>query len=127
MVFFSYFAVSLDEDKHISDFGKAAAAIIPPTEKLVAYKYVPLMIVQYFGRTVPKITDISELNSYYQQGCWIFCTASYVEQLSREKGFRIIYLAEHREKTYDPETTAMALFNNTAPLAGKNRPPCPIP
>jgi hypothetical protein len=88
-----YFSVALDVDRYSRDFARAVAQKVPSSESLVAYRNASSRFVQYYGKVVPEITDIAELQKRYQEGCWILCMSDNLVGLEKES-FKTVYSEE---------------------------------
>lgn len=96
MVSFAYFSTSLDENRFSRDFAKDIASIVPPSDKLIAYRGVSNKFVQYFGKVVPVIQDKSLLYERYEQGDWVVCTSAFLNELTQDNRLIEVY---YRERT----------------------------
>jgi len=97
MIFYAGFSTVLDADHPARDFAMKIACIVPPSDKLVAYKGVSSIFVQYFGKVVPGIQDKSLLYERYEQGDWVVCTFDHLDELAQDDRLREVYSSE-REK-----------------------------
>jgi len=107
--------IPLDYNKYSRDFSKKVSYIVPPDDKLMAYEYISNRSVHYFGRTIPKTNDISELYKHYQQGGWAIATATHMQELQQDSRFRRVYLKAKAERRRQHDA-AGALFHKSAPI-----------
>jgi 4-amino-4-deoxy-L-arabinose transferase-like glycosyltransferase len=98
MIFYAGFSTVLDVDQGARDFAKKVASIIPPSDKLVAYKGVSSVFTQYFGKVVPEIQDKSLLYERYEQGDWVVCTLDHWDELAQDNRLREVYYRERAKK-----------------------------
>jgi 4-amino-4-deoxy-L-arabinose transferase-like glycosyltransferase len=83
-----YFPAALDTDRYSRDFAQAVARRVPSSEPLASSRFV-----QYYGKVVPEITDLAELQKRYQEGCWIVCLSDHLADLKNEP-FKTVYSEE---------------------------------
>lgn len=95
------------------EFSKAAGAMVPDVEKLVAYKKVSARFVQYSGRRVETVKDVSEIISHYKKGSWILATGDDLDELKRNGQFEAAFFAEKGERQSSADVGA-ALLHKTA-------------
>jgi hypothetical protein len=91
-----FFLVPLDTDRCSRDFAQTVARMVPPAGTLVAYRNAPSRFVQYYGNVVTEITDITELQKRYQEGCWIVCPSDNLDDLKNE-AFKTVYSVEDKD------------------------------
>jgi 4-amino-4-deoxy-L-arabinose transferase-like glycosyltransferase len=107
-----FFLGQLDHDRYSRDFSRRAAEIVPQSSKLVAYEYIPMTAVHYFGRAIPVVADKLQLYKHYQAGDWVIATAEYLEKLLGDGRFRTVYYEQEAE--YRDKIVAGALMHKTA-------------
>lgn len=78
-------------DRYLWNFSQKLALVVPQSEKVVAYKHIPIRAVHYFGRAMPVIKDESALYEHYQQGSWVVATGENLKKLTLDKRFRMVY------------------------------------
>ena len=64
---------------------------------MVSYGNVPSNFVHYFGRTVGKVQDESELNNLYQQNYWVVSFGKGMDELVTTGRYRIVYSDTERQ------------------------------
>ncbi len=116
MIAYASFTVLLDINKGAREFALKIAAIVPQSDKLVAYKHASTRFVQYFGKVVPEIEDKSVLYNYYEQGNWIVATSGYLEDLAGDTRFREVYHKVIDKKGDEKEDTGGILFHKSTPV-----------
>jgi 4-amino-4-deoxy-L-arabinose transferase-like glycosyltransferase len=94
MIFYAGFSTELDADRPARDFAMKIACIVPPSDKLVAYKGVSSIFVQYFGKVVPEIQDKSLLYERYEQGDWTVCVFDHLNELAQDGQLREVYCSK---------------------------------
>jgi 4-amino-4-deoxy-L-arabinose transferase-like glycosyltransferase len=113
MISYISFGALIDIDRPARDFAEKIAQIVPSSDKLIAYEHTSSRFVQYFGKVVPEVTDISELSKDYDKGYWIVCASEHAEEL-KNVNFRTVYLEERDKK--DKSDAGGVLFNKSAPV-----------
>ena len=113
MISYNSLTNPLDYNRHSRDFSRKAAEIIPQSENLVAYKFVSLRSVHYFGRVIPVITDESVLYKHYEDGDWVIATGGFLQNLSQDSRFRRVWYEEEAERLGGKDTDG-ALFHKSA-------------
>jgi 4-amino-4-deoxy-L-arabinose transferase-like glycosyltransferase len=114
MIFMLTFSDFLDIDREARNFAQKTAYIVPQSDKIIAYKDISTRFLQYFGKVVPVIEDISTLHEHYQQGEWIVAISGHLKELDNDKSLRKVYYQQKKEKL--KEDTSGALFHITAPI-----------
>jgi 4-amino-4-deoxy-L-arabinose transferase-like glycosyltransferase len=109
------FGTVLDENRFSRDFAERAAEIVPPSGRLVAYKHLSSRFVQYFGRIVPEISEISQIEKDYEQGAWVICDFTYLEELLQGSHFRVIY-SDTLEPGENKDDMGGDIFHKTAAI-----------
>jgi len=104
------FSTALDVDRYARDFARKVARIVPPSDKLVAYRVISSRFVQYFGKVVPEIRDKSLLYEHYEQGDWVVCTFDHLSELAQDNRLRKVC----QERRYGKEDTGGILFHKSA-------------
>jgi 4-amino-4-deoxy-L-arabinose transferase-like glycosyltransferase len=107
---FYNFSVAADVDADPRDFARRIAALVPDSDKLIAYRRVTAAFVQYYGQVVPEISDLAELKEHYDQGCWIVCLSDNTVGL-RNENLNIVYSCERKDKRRSD--SAGVLFHNS--------------
>jgi len=113
MISYSVLANPLDHNRHSRDFSRKVAEIIPQSENLVAYRFISMRSVHYFGRVIPVITNESVLYKHYEDGDWVIATAVFLEKLSQDRRFRRVWYKEKAERLGSKDTDG-ALFHKSA-------------
>jgi 4-amino-4-deoxy-L-arabinose transferase-like glycosyltransferase len=98
MIVFVGFINPLDYNKPSRRFSVAVAQMVPPTDNVVAYKSVSPRFVHYFGRPVLEIQDSSELDRFYQEGCWIAAFGKDLDELLKTWRFELVYMKQGVER-----------------------------
>jgi len=114
MIFTLTFSDVLDVSREARDFAQKTVQIVPQSDKLVAYEDISTRFVQYFGKVVPVIKDVSTLHEHYQQGEWIVAISGRVKKLDKDNRFRKVFYRERKEGV--KEDASGALFHITAPI-----------
>ncbi len=115
MIVFVGFINPLDYNEPSRRFSAAVAQMVPPTDKVVAYKNVSPRFVHYFGRPVLEIQDSSELDRFYQEGCWIAAFGRKLDELLKTGRFELVYMEKGVER--DKQTpVAGGLFHRRSPV-----------
>jgi len=107
------FGTVLDVDRFSRDFAERAAEIVPPSGRLVAYKHLSSRFVQYFGKVVPVISEISQIEKDYEQCNWVVCDLAYLKELMQLNRFREIYSEAIEPGKYKPDAGGK-IFHKTA-------------
>jgi 4-amino-4-deoxy-L-arabinose transferase-like glycosyltransferase len=112
-VFYTTFWIATDIDAPPRDFARTLVTIIPKSDLLVAYKKVSIKTVQYFGRVIPEVNDVNELNKHYESGDWVLCDSDFLKELNSRLQMRQVY---SKEKITDEKKTGSSgvLFHKTA-------------
>ncbi len=98
----------------VKEFALKVAGVVPAADKMVSYKSVPASFVHYFGRTVEKVEEESELSNLYQQNCWVVSFGKKMDELLSTERFQLVY-KETRAKQDEEEITAAGLFHGQSP------------
>ena len=107
------FSSTVDNEKYTRDFARKIASIVPAPDRLVTYKNISSIFVQYYGQIVPEITDFSKLREHYNQGDWIVCLSGNVTGL-KDENYNIIYACERKDKSKSDSTGVLFhKLNNT--------------
>jgi len=114
MIFTSTFSDFLDINSEARNFARKTAQIVPQSDKLAAYGGASTRFVQYFGKVVPVIEDVSTLHERYQQGEWIVATSEHLKDIDNDKSLRKVYYQQRKQGL--KEDTSGALFHITAPI-----------
>jgi 4-amino-4-deoxy-L-arabinose transferase-like glycosyltransferase len=115
LVFYTAFWIATDTDKYSRDFAKSIAAIIPKSDRLVAYYQVSVKTVQYFGKVIPVIDDPNELYKHYESGDWILCDSNYIDELNSHLQLRKVYSKDNTNNE-KKRGSGGVLFHKTAPV-----------
>jgi len=118
MIFALTFSNFFDINSEARDFAQKTAQIVPQSDKLIAYGGISTRFVQYFGKVVPEIRDVSTLHEYYQQGEWIVANSGHLKDLENDKSLREVYYQQRKPGL--KEDTSGALFHITAPIVKYN-------
>jgi 4-amino-4-deoxy-L-arabinose transferase-like glycosyltransferase len=116
------FANPLDDNASSKRFAIAVSKMVPSTpardalrrDKLVAYKYVPDRFINYFGRSVPEVLTESEVDGFYQQGCWVIAFGGYMDELLKSGRLELVFTDKIVER-YGREITTGGLFHRQQP------------
>jgi hypothetical protein len=115
MIVFAGFINPLDYNEPSRHFSTAVAQTVPPTDKLIAYRIVSGRFVHYFGRPVPEVQTESEVDRFYQQGCWIAAFGRNLDEILATGRFELVCLEQGVE--WDKQTpVAGGLFHRQAPV-----------
>ncbi len=114
MIFTLTFSDVLDINREARYFAQKTDQIVPHSDKLVAYEDISIRFVQYFGKVVPVVKDVSTLHEHYQQGEWIVATSEHLKDLKNDKSVRKVYYQQRKKGL--KEDTSGALFHITAPI-----------
>lgn len=87
MVIFAVFVIPRAKERHTKQFALNVAAEIPASDDPIAYADVSSRFVHYFGRTVPIVSDTSQLYRMYQDGAWIIATGKFADELLGDSRF----------------------------------------
>lgn len=98
MTCFYAFSDALDMDSHSRDFAQTIARLVPSSDTLVSYGMASSRFVQYYGKSVPAVNELSKLQACYDKGNWIVCLSDQVSNL-KEMPFRVAYSGESSELT----------------------------
>jgi 4-amino-4-deoxy-L-arabinose transferase-like glycosyltransferase len=93
LICFYAFSGALDIDRYSRDFARAVARIVPAGEPLVSYQMVSSRFVQYYGKSIAGINDLSALQACYDKGDWIVCLSEGASDL-KKRSFRVVYADE---------------------------------
>jgi 4-amino-4-deoxy-L-arabinose transferase-like glycosyltransferase len=85
-------------DRPIKEFALQVAKIVPSADKTVSYKPVPANFIHYFGRTIERVMDESELNSRYQQDCWVVSFGNEMNELEDTGQYKIVFREENAKQ-----------------------------
>lgn len=100
----------ISPDRPIKEFALQVAKSIPNTDKLVSYKPAPANFIQYFGRTVERVIDESEINKLYERNSWVVSFGSDMNELESSGKYRIVF-SEDNAKQRGKNISAGALFH----------------
>jgi 4-amino-4-deoxy-L-arabinose transferase-like glycosyltransferase len=115
MIVFAGFINPLDYNEPSRRFSTAVAQMVPPRDKLIAYRFVSGRFVHYFGRPVPEVQTESEVDRFYQQGCWIAAFGRNLDEILATGRFELVCLEQGVE--WDKQTpVAGGLFHRQAPV-----------
>jgi 4-amino-4-deoxy-L-arabinose transferase-like glycosyltransferase len=98
MTCFYAFSEALDKDSHSRDFAKTVSRMVPPSDTLVSYHLTSSRFIQYYGKSVPFMDDLSKLQACYDKGDWIVCLSDQASKL-KEMSFQVVYSGESVEPT----------------------------
>ncbi len=96
-------------------FTLAVAEMVPPSDKLVAFRVASARFVHYSGRIVPEIQDVGELENLYQQGCWIAAFGKDVNDLAANNRFEVAY-SQAKAERFRSEDVGASLFHKSSQL-----------
>ena len=82
----------------MKQFALKIAEIVPTTDKAVSYGTVPSNFIHYFGRTVAKVQDDSELNNLYQQNYWVVSFGKGMDELLSTGRYKLVYMDTNAKK-----------------------------
>jgi 4-amino-4-deoxy-L-arabinose transferase-like glycosyltransferase len=88
----------ISPDRPIKEYALQIAKIVPASDKMVSYKQIPANFIHYFGRTVERVMDESELNDRYQQGCWVVSFGSEMNEMEDTGRYKIVFSKENAEQ-----------------------------
>ncbi|MHC5061517.1 MAG: ArnT family glycosyltransferase [Planctomycetota bacterium] len=103
-------AVVKGKSYYTKKFAVNAAARVPSSDKVIAYKDVSSGFVHYFGRVVPVVHNMPEIYDEYLQGAWIAATGEFMEELTKDSRFAIGWLCADAQMD-DGKTVEGALFH----------------
>jgi 4-amino-4-deoxy-L-arabinose transferase-like glycosyltransferase len=98
MTCFYAFSDALDIDRYARDFAQTVNRLVPPSDTLVSYGMVSSRFVQYYGKSVPAVNELSELQACYGKGNWIVCLSNQIPRL-KEMSFQVVYSSESNKPT----------------------------
>jgi 4-amino-4-deoxy-L-arabinose transferase-like glycosyltransferase len=114
MITYVGFVNLLDDNASAKRFAIAVSQIVPSTDKLVAYKKVNPRVVNYFGRSAPVVQTESEMDSFYQQGCWIIAFGGDMDELLKTGRFELVFTGQIIER-YGRTSKTGGLFHRKSP------------
>ena len=82
----------LSPNQDVKKFALKVAEMVPTTDKVVSYGTVPSNFIHYFGRTVVKVQDISELNNLSQQNYWVISFGKDMDELLNAGRYKLVYM-----------------------------------
>jgi 4-amino-4-deoxy-L-arabinose transferase-like glycosyltransferase len=97
MICYANFLNPFNNDKYTKVFALQIAERIPKTDRLIAYNYVSMRVVHYFGQPIPVIKDKSLLYQDYDRGDWVVATDKDLQELEKDGRFTKVYLDENAE------------------------------
>jgi len=118
MIGYVTFLNPLDYSRYSRNFSKRLTQIVPQSDNLIAYEYIPNRSVHYFGRTVPEVSDKSVLYNRYEQGDWVVATAGHLEKLQTDGRLKMVYYKQKAERR-GQQNAPGALFHKSAPFVAK--------
>jgi ClpP class serine protease len=101
----------LSSDQPVKQFAVKVAEMVPTTDKAVSYGTVPANFIHYFGRTVVKAQDVSELNNLYQQNYWVVSLGKRMDELLSTGEYKLVYMYPNAER-HGEDISAGGLFHN---------------
>lgn len=104
----------LSPDQPVKQFALKVAEIVPTTDKVVSYGAVPSNFIHYFGRTVVKVQDVSELNNLYQQNYWVVSFGKGMDELLSTGRYKLVYMDTNAKKRGE-NISAGGLFHGQQP------------
>jgi len=111
----------LDTDKYARNVAVEVARRVPPSETVVAFQSASSRFVQYYGKTIPIVSDETALKEIYEKGGWIFCNLEKLEAIKKYGPFDVVYseteIADTRVKKRD---YGGALFHKASPATKRN-------
>jgi 4-amino-4-deoxy-L-arabinose transferase-like glycosyltransferase len=110
MIIFIYFLIPMDYNNPSRIFSLKIGSTVATNETLIAYKSVSARTVQYTGRIIPEITDMSDLYKRYEQGQWIIATGNNYKNLIADGRFNSVYYQQIAERS-GPRDIEGALFH----------------
>lgn len=108
----------MESERCSRDFSRQLAAIVPESDRLVAYEDVSCRFVQYFGRVVPVVENEPNLIDSYQNGDWIVATGSSLQKLEKNENFVQSYYEPKAERDGQEEVPG-ALFRKPDSVSQK--------
>jgi 4-amino-4-deoxy-L-arabinose transferase-like glycosyltransferase len=105
----------ISPDRVVKDFALKVAEIVPATDRMVSYGNVPSNFVHYFGKTVEKVQDESELNKLYQENCWVVSFGKGMDELVTTGRYRIVY-SDTSAKQRGESISAGGVFHGQPPI-----------
>jgi 4-amino-4-deoxy-L-arabinose transferase-like glycosyltransferase len=114
MISFVRIVIPLDVNRHSRDFSTKVGHLVPPDEKLIAYKWVSSRSVHYVGRVIPVVEDKSAIEKFYEHGGWVLATREYLEELQQVGELRTVYYKEKGELRSQKDVPG-ALLHKSAP------------
>jgi 4-amino-4-deoxy-L-arabinose transferase-like glycosyltransferase len=94
-------------------FTLGVAQTVPPTDKLVAYRTISARFIHYFGRTVLDVQTESDVDSFYQQDCWVVAFGKNLDELLETRRFELVYMEQDVER-HGSNPVAGGLFHKSA-------------
>jgi hypothetical protein len=110
---YSFFINPMDYNRYSRDFSYRLREIVPADGELIAFEYVSLRSVQYFGRPIKEVKEIEVVRDHYKAGGWVMATADHLEKILAKEGFRQIYKKEKAERRKREDAPGI-LFHNSA-------------
>ena len=101
----------LSPDQPVKQFALKVAEMVPTTDKAVSYGTVPSNFIHYFGRTVVKVQDVSELDNLYQQNYWVVSFGKGMDELLHTGRYKLVYM-DRNAKERGENTYAGGLFHS---------------
>jgi len=95
---FYTFSDAMDINSYSRNFAQTVARLVPPSDTLVAYGMVSSRFVQYYGKAVPAINELSELQACYDKGNWIVCSSDQTSSL-KDLPLHVVYSSESNKPT----------------------------
>jgi 4-amino-4-deoxy-L-arabinose transferase-like glycosyltransferase len=105
----------ISPDQVVKEFALKVAEIVPATDRMVSYGNVPSNFVHYFGKTVEKVQDESELNKLYQENCWVVSFGKGMDELVTTGRYRIVY-SDTSAKQRGESISAGGVFHGQPPV-----------
>ena len=118
MIAYPVWIVPYSSNQLIKPLASNAAAQVPASEELIAYNYIPLRFIHYFGRTVPIIKDMSETHRQYENGKWVIAAGPDLDELTDDGGFEVAKLWKDAARI-NGKVANCAIFHKTKVHADK--------
>ena len=115
MIVFVGLVNPLDYNEPSRRFTLGVAQTVPPTEKLVAYRSVSARFIHYFGRIVLEVQTESEVDRFYQQGCWVVAFGKNLDELLETGRFELVYMEQGVER-HKSNPVPGGLFHKQSPM-----------
>ena len=100
----------ISPDRPVKEFAIKVAKMVPTTDRMVSYRAVPANFIHYFGRTVEKVQDQTELNKLYQRNYWVVSFGKDMDALLSAGQYKLVYM-DTKAKKRGKNISAGGLFH----------------